>query len=107
VTYVLPPNAVRAVIVAEQKGEIAMEIKVGVTMTTKRGPESWAYIYIMLGFALAIEATVISMIEPLRFPWNIVVFAVVASFTVWLFILNGRFQNKLIALKLAYENKGR
>lgn len=82
-------------------------IKTNVTMTVTRGPISWAYIYTALGFAVAIEATLITMIEPLKFPLNVVVFIAVAAFTFWLFIFNGRFQNKLIAMKNAYENKGR
>jgi hypothetical protein len=40
---------------------------VTVDTKVKRGPESWSYIYIALGFALTIEATVVSMIEPLKF----------------------------------------
>lgn len=83
------------------------EIKTGVNMTVRRGPESWTYIYVVLGFALAIEATVITMVEPIKFPWNVVLFIAVAAATFWLFIFNGWFQNKLITMKLAYENKGR
>jgi hypothetical protein len=81
--------------------------KDSVTATVKRGPESWTYIYVMLGFALAIEATVITMIEPLKFPWNLVVFIALAVLTFWLFINNGWFQNKLIGMKIRYEEKGR
>jgi hypothetical protein len=36
-----------------------------------RGPEGWAYSYIALGFALSIEATIVQMIDPLHFPWNV------------------------------------
>jgi hypothetical protein len=78
-----------------------------VSMTVKRGPESWTYIYVMLGFALAIEATVITMVEPVKFPWNIAIFVVIAGMTFWLFINNGWFQNKLIGMKHRYEEKGR
>ena len=35
------------------------------------GSASWNYIYIFLGFAVSIEATVIGMITPLQCPWNI------------------------------------
>ena len=65
------------------------EIKTGVNMTVKRGPESWAYIYVVLGFALAIEATVITMVEPIKFPWNVALFIAAAAATFWLFIFNG------------------
>ena len=44
-----------------------------VQMKIKRGSESWSYIYVTLGFALSIEASVIAMIEPLKFPWNLLV----------------------------------
>jgi hypothetical protein len=81
--------------------------KMTVEAGVKRGPESWSYIYIAGGFALTIESTVIGMMTPLTFPWNIIVFGVVASITAWLFIENGWFQNKLIGLKSRYENKVR
>ena len=73
----------------------------------KRGPESWNYIYITLGFALTIEATIISMIEILRFPCNILLFAVLFVGTVSLFLYNGSFQNKLLGFKSSYESKFR
>ena len=73
--------------------------------TVKRGPESWNYIYVALGFAIAIEATVIHM--ALHFPWNVGVFVLVGGFTFWLFIFNGWFQNKLIGIKNKYESKSR
>ncbi len=84
-----------------------MKQKVGVQMTVNRGPESWAYIYIFLGFTLSIEGTVISLITPLGFPWNVALYAIVAVGTVWLFLDNGWFQNKLISWKIRYEQKGR
>ena len=83
------------------------EIKIGVSMGVKRRPESWNYIYVMLGFALAIEGTIIGMITPLLFPWNVIAFAVIGFVTFRLFINNGWFQNKLISMKIKYENKER
>ncbi len=79
------------------------------TLTKKviRGPESWAYIYVFLGFAIAIEGTMISMVTSLCFPWNELVFALVAVVTIYLFLFNGWFQNKIIGLKSWYENAGR
>ena len=43
-----------------------------------RGPESWNYIYVFLGFALAMEGTTIGMF-PLSFPWNIIVFGILVT----------------------------
>jgi hypothetical protein len=78
-----------------------------VTANVKRGPQSWAYIYVALGFVLSIEGTAIGMITPLAFPWNLVTYAVLGSITFWLFIGNGWFQNKLLGLKNQYEEKAR
>jgi hypothetical protein len=78
---------------------------VTVDTKVKRGPESWSYIYIALGFALTIEPTVVSMIEPLKFPWNIITYLIVGGLTFWLFLNNGWFQNKLVGLKIRYEEK--
>ncbi len=80
---------------------------VGVTATVTRGPESWAYIYTVLGFVLTIESTVIGMMTPLTFPWNIILFVVLAAITVWLFIESSWVHNRLIGLKIRYENKPR
>ena len=48
-----------------------MHSKETVSATVTRGSESWAYLYMMLGFALAIGGTIIQMITPLVFPWNL------------------------------------
>jgi hypothetical protein len=71
----------------------------------KRGPESWAYFSTALGFVVTIESTVIGMMTPLSFPWNIVVFAAIAAVTIWQFIENEWFHKKLIGFKDRYENK--
>ena len=61
-----------------------------------------------LGFAVAIEGTAIDMATPvLGFPLNLLIYAIVGAATFWLFLDNGRFQNKLIELKNRYEQKGR
>jgi hypothetical protein len=80
---------------------------VGVTMSVTRGPETWTYIYIVLGFAIAIEGTIIQMIAPLVYPYSLIVYVALGAFTFWLFIFNGWFQNKLVTMKLSYEKKGR
>jgi hypothetical protein len=75
---------------------------------TARGAESWTFIiYIALGFALAIEGTIIQMITPWVFPWNLVVYLVFGAATFWVFICNGWFQERLIRLKIKYESKAR
>ena len=78
-----------------------------VTMTVKRGPETWAYIYTVLGFVLTIECTVIGMMTPLTFPWNVIVFVIFAVITSWAFIESKWVHNKLVGLKTRYENKAR
>jgi hypothetical protein len=84
------------------------EIKIGDTLTetTVRGRPSWDYFYIMLGFALTIGSTVVSML-PLKFPCNIIAFALFAVLTVWAFIESKWLHNKMISLKNSYENKAR
>jgi hypothetical protein len=72
-----------------------------------RGPQSWAYIYTVLGFLVTIESTVIGMMTPLTFPSNIVVFVVLAAISVWLFIESEWVHDKLLALKTRYESKAR
>ena len=84
-----------------------IKMKVGIEAKTIRGVESWTFIYIALGFALSIEGTLLQMIEPLRFPYNIMAYLAVMAATFWLFILNGWFQNKLIGAKNRYESKAR
>ncbi|MGH9806244.1 MAG: hypothetical protein ACRD9W_03115 [Terriglobia bacterium] len=73
--------------------------------TVRRGPVSWAYIYMALGFALTIEGTVIDMAA--HYPWNLIAYAVLGVITFWLFIFNGWFQNKLIGMKSRYEDRAR
>ena len=71
---------------------------------SQRGQESWTFIYITLGFAISIEGTVISMM-PLSFPWNVIIYVIVAFLTGWAWIESGWVQNKLIGLKNKYEDK--
>ena len=75
----------------------------------KRGPESWAFIYIVLGFALTVEGNLIGMVPNtvLPFPSNILTYLVVMAGTAWLFVGSGWFQNRLIGLKNRYESKAR
>jgi hypothetical protein len=82
-------------------------MKVSVDARVKRGPETWAYIYTVLGFVVAIEATVIGVMTPLEFPWNVVVFIALTTVTIWLFVENAWLQNKLVGIKMRCENKAR
>jgi hypothetical protein len=84
-----------------------MKVEEFVDAKVRRGPESWAYIYMTLGFTLAIEGTIIQMITPLIFPWNIIAYVALGVVTFLLFISNGPFQNKLIGIKSRYEAKAR
>ena len=72
----------------------------------KRGPESWAYIYVFLGFLLTIEGNLIQMFN-LAPPCAVLLYAGVALVTVYLFLFDGWFQNKLTGWKNSYENKWR
>jgi hypothetical protein len=86
---------------------MVMKITDSATPSVIRGPQSWTYIYVALGFALAIEGTIIQMIDPLRFPYNLVAYLALAAATGWLFLASGWFQNKLIGMKNWYESQGR
>lgn len=84
-----------------------MNPKVTLSASVRRGPESWTYIYVALGFTIAIEGMVISLWTPLTFPWNVVSFVAIAFITGVLFLECGWFQNKLIRIKNAYESRFR
>jgi hypothetical protein len=56
---------------------------------------------------VTIESTVIGMMTPLAFPYNVICFLVAAALTGWLFIENGWVHRKLFNLKNRYENKPR
>ena len=80
--------------------------KASLSIKVKRGPESWAFIYIFLGFALTIESTVVTMV-PLQWPCNVLAFGAVAAASTWAFLGWGWFQNKLIGIKTKYEGAER
>ena len=73
----------------------------------QRGPESYNFFYVALGFAISIEGSIVQMIGSIQFPYNIILFAVMAFASYRLCLFNGWFQNKLIGWKIAYENKPR
>ena len=76
-------------------------------VTVTRGQESWAYIYVLFGLSLSVDGNVIQMITPLRFPCNVLLYFVVGGITSWLFLFNGRFQNRLFGIKHKYEGAAR
>lgn len=78
-----------------------------VTAKVKRGQESWNFIYIFLAFALTIESTIVQMIDPLRFPYNLIFYLIFGAATFLLFIRCVWFQNKLIGMKVWYEDTPR
>lgn len=97
-----PPNHRRMHV---HSAHVAVTASESVTAGVRRGKESWAYLYLFLGFALTIETGVVALITPLKWPWNLLTFAVVALITLYLFLDNGWFQNKLIGLKARFEEK--
>lgn len=81
----------------------------GVDAEVRRGSESWTYIYVTLGFMLTIGAEKPSagLITPLAFPRNLIVYSAAGTFTIYLWLFSGWFQNKLIGWKSRYELKAR
>jgi len=70
-----------------------------------RGPQSWTFIYIVLTFAAAIELSMIPLLVDA--PWNTILCVAIVALTIYLFLFNGWFQNKLIGVKGWYEGKAR
>jgi hypothetical protein len=82
-------------------------LKVDVKRTVTRGPETWTYVYVALAVVLGIEGVVVALWEPVKFPWNVTVFLVVAAFTIWMFLDNAWVHDKLVRLKNKFESKAR
>jgi hypothetical protein len=61
---------------------------------TIRGPDSWMFIDMVLGFALSIEGTILQMI-PFQFPYNLFLYVALMAGTFWLFIcaMHGSMEN--------------
>ena len=75
--------------------------------TVKRGTASWAYIYIALGFLLSFEGTIIQLITPLRWPYDLIFYVPLFVLTSLVFLASGRFQGWLVRLKTMYEDRFR
>lgn len=88
------------------QGTETMKATVTIDRTVKRGPESWSFIYITLGFVLTIEGTVVAMLD-LPLPWNLLTYAAVSVLTFRLWISSRWFQSKLIGWKNDYESRER
>jgi hypothetical protein len=73
----------------------------------KRGAESFAYFYTILGFALTIETGLIAMIDPFAWWGKLVTFAIVGASTWHLILDNSRVQDRLVRMKNRYEEKFR
>ena len=71
----------------------------------KRGPESWNYIYVALGFLLAIEGDLIQLMQLSRWA-GLLTYGILAAITIYLFLCNGWFQNKLTGLKTHTKKRG-
>ena len=84
-----------------------VKLKAEVDVEVRRGSESWTYIYVTLGFMLTIEAGIVALITPLFWPRNLIVYSALCGLTVYLWLFNGWFQNKLIGYKAQYERKPR
>ena len=80
--------------------------KTTVDVAIKRNAQSWAYLYIVLGFAVSIEGSIIGML-PFRWPTNVAIYLLSIAATAWLIIDSGWCQNKLIGIKNYYEEKER
>ncbi len=79
-------------------------------LKTVRGAPSWSYVYITLGFAIAIVGTLLTMVPPdkLPFPWNAGCFLIAIGLLTWLFVFDGlRFQDGLLWLEQWYEQRAR
>jgi hypothetical protein len=74
-------------------------------LTVRRGQESWNYFRFLLSVALTIEGSVVPMITPLRFPWNVGLVIGAMAITCSLFLYNGWVHNKLLGWKNYYENR--
>lgn len=84
---------------------MAVSANVTVNPKTKRGQESWGYIWMLLAFVVGLEAAIIAFMASLAFPRNALVFVVVVALTVWWFLQSGWLHNQLFRFKDWYESK--
>lgn len=72
------------------------------SIEVKRGPESWGWFYLVLGFALQIEATLIAML-PLQWWGNVLIAIAMFVLTFCLFLGSHRFQDVMVRVKNRIE----
>ena len=68
-------------------------------LAADRGERAGALIYTLLGLALTIEIAAVALVTPLAWRYWLIMMAIVGSFTIYLFLGNGRFRTKLISPK--------
>jgi hypothetical protein len=87
--------------------EMAGSGQFGARAGIRRGPATWAYFYVVLGFALSIEVAIIQMISFLSSWLNLILFLIVGCVTGGLVLFSGSCQDRLIRLKGRIENTPR
>ena len=75
----------------------------GATALVKRGAVSWAYLT-LLAFVVTIESVIIGMMIPIGFPWNLILFVVIAGVTGRLFLVSEMVRGKLADFAKLYED---
>ena len=103
------PPVVKRIVLNAECGTYRLEASPGILLTIKRGPETWTYLYIALGLAVAIESTAMAMIPTtvLGFPWNVLLYIAIVALTVWQFLENKHLHNALVGFKTRSENRAR
>jgi len=69
---------------------------------TKLAPEVWNYLYVLLGFVLAIAGDIIQMLE-LDSTYSLVTYAIVIGIASWLILFNRQVQLTLNWLRTKHE----
>ena len=78
----------------------------GATALIKKDKDSVSRAYLtLLAFCVILESTIIGMMTPIGFPWNLILFLVVAAATTWAFLKSDWAGTKLIELTKLFEDK--
>lgn len=85
----------------------SMQASASATATVIRGEKSWTFLYLVAGFAVSTEATVVQMIEPLHWLAREALFAVVAGLTLWQVLASGSMQDRLLRWQATHEGRAR
>ena len=70
-----------------------------------RRSEDWTFLYLLLGFALILEALVIDMLGSGRAPGNFLIYLVLATVTVWMVLYNPVSQRVILGWKTRCLNR--